>query len=94
MPNWSGGSSAWNGGGDDLVSGIDQLVVAGGAAGAKTVTGIKTTDKLISVLAVSTTTGELIDRTSSATITAVDTITMAGATTAGSNLLITFARSN
>lgn len=70
-----------------------QTVIAGGAAGAHTVTGIATGDTLVSVLHVDFTdaseTGE--DLTSEFTITAADTIdNTAGTASTGGFLVVTY----
>lgn len=65
---------------------LRQTIVAGAAAGNVTVSGIKTTDKLVSVLDIAGT-----DLTSEFDITAVDTINNTGGTSsAGSFLLVTY----
>lgn len=73
--------------------GVKTTIVAGGAAGAHTVTGIKTRDTLVSVLHVDFTdaseTGA--DITSEFTVSAADTIDNTGGTsTTGGFLVITY----
>ncbi len=80
---WAGGSAA----------GIVQTIIAGGAAGAHTVTGIKTTDTLLAVIEMDFTdaseTGA--DLLSEFTISATDTIdNTAGTDTSGGFLLVTY----
>lgn len=74
---------------------IEQTIVAGGAAGNHTVTGIKTTDKLLAVIHLDMTdaseTGD--DVTSEFSITAADTINNTGGTdTTDGFLLVTYRR--
>lgn len=75
--------------------GIEQTIVAGGAAGAHVVTGILTTDKLLSVIHLDMTdaseTGA--DLTSEFSISAADAIDNTGGTaTTGGFLLVTYRR--
>lgn len=73
--------------------GVKTTVVAGAAAGNRTVTGIKTRDKLVAVLFHDATdvSETLADRTSEFTITADNTINnSAGTTSAGGFLVVTW----
>lgn len=66
---------------------IRQTIIAGGAAGAHTVTGIKATDTLVSVL--NTTDG--VDLTSEFSISAADEIdNTSGTSTAADDLVVTY----
>lgn len=73
---------------------VTQAVIAGGAAGAHTVTGIKTRDTLVSVLravggGVDVT--DVTDLTSEFSITAANTIDNTGGTaTTGDKLIVTY----
>ncbi len=68
---------------------ISQALIAGGAAGNHTVTGIATTDTLISVI--HNTAGALVDLTSEFTIDSADTIDNVGGTnTTNDDLLVTY----
>lgn len=69
---------------------VRQAVVAGGAAGNFTVTGIKTRDTLVSVLFVDATDASeaVANRTAEFTITAANTINNTGGTTAAGGFLI------
>ena len=89
-------------GGGDFVSATDggkfpgrprtyQAVVAGGAAGDITVTGITTDDDLVGVIEFAS--GVPTDRTAEFTITATNTINNTGGTsTAGDTLVVTYTR--
>jgi hypothetical protein len=83
-------ADAWAGG---SASGLGNTIIAGGTAGAHTVTGIKTTDTLVSVLFVDFTdaseTGS--DLTSEFSISAADEIdNTAGTDTTGGFLIVTY----
>lgn len=65
---------------------IKQALIAGGAAGDHTVTGIKASDELVSVLHY-TTGAALADLTSEFSITAADTINNTGGTATSSDQL-------
>lgn len=68
---------------------MTQALIAGGSAGNHTVTGIATTDTLVSVI--HNTAGTLADLTSEFTISAADTINnSAGTDTTGDQLLVTY----
>ncbi len=68
---------------------VKQALIAGGAAGNHTVTGIATTDTLVSVI--HNTAGALVDLTSEFTIDSADTIDNVGGTvTTGDDLLVTY----
>lgn len=75
-------------------SALKQAVIAGGSAGNLTVTGIKTRDKLVSVLRADITTGNVTDVTnitSEFSITAADTINNTGGTdTTGDKLIVSY----
>jgi hypothetical protein len=65
-------------------------LIAGGAAGAHTVTGIATVDRLVSVLHYTPAT-DIVDLTSEFTISAADTIdNTAGTDTTGDKLLVIY----
>lgn len=65
-----------------------QKIIAGGAAGAHTVTGIKAADTLISVFEQDGTSGLLTDLTSEFSVTADDTIDNTGGTATTSDFLV------
>ena len=66
-------------------------LVAGGAAGPLTLTGITLQDRILSVQAHTTATGVIADLTSEFSISAADTITNAGGTaTTGRTLFVTW----
>lgn len=69
---------------------VKTTIVAGAAVGNVTITGIKTTDKLVSVLHVDfNDTAEVgADRTSEFAITAADTINNAGGTSSSGGFLV------
>jgi len=72
---------------------IKQTAIAGAAAGNHTVTGILTTDTLVSVIHLDSTTKLLADKTSEYTITAGDTINnTAGTSSASNTVLVTYSR--
>ncbi len=74
-------------------AGLKSDVIAGGAAGNHTVTGIKLTDTLASVI--HNTAGVLVDLTSEFSISAADTIENAGGTdTSGDQLMVLYESSN
>jgi hypothetical protein len=78
-----------------VVAATKQVAIAGGAAGPLTVTGIKTTDRLISVLRVdldaTAANIDVDDLTSEFSISAADTITNAGGSaTTGDKLIVTY----
>lgn len=67
--------------------------IAGAAAGDHTVTGIKTTDKLVAVVHVDDTTHASTDTTSEYTISAADTINNTGGTSSvGAHVVVVFYR--
>lgn len=71
---------------------VTQAVIAGGAAGAHTVTGIKPRDTLVSVLDAvggGTDVTDVVDLTSEFTISAVDTIDNTGGS-ASDKLIVTW----
>ncbi len=68
---------------------VSQALIAGGAAGNHTVTGIATTDTIVFVL--HNTAGALVDLTSEFTIDSADTIDNVGGTvTTGDDLLVLY----
>jgi len=73
---------------------VTQAIVAGAAAGNITVTGIKTRDRLVSVLRAvggGTDVTDVTDLSSEFAITAADTINNTGGTaTTGSKLIVTY----
>lgn len=72
-------------------SGFTKTVVAGGAAGNITVTGIATTNKLAGVTAVKDLDQSVLDLTAEFTITAANTINNTGGTaTTGYHLVVTY----
>lgn len=72
-------------------SGENVAVVNGGAAGDITVTGIATTDRLVSVLSEDTTSGVTSDLTSEFSITAANKINNTdGTATTGTKLIVTY----
>ncbi len=75
-------------------SALKQAVIAGGSAGALTVTGIKTRDQLVSVLRAvggGTDVTDVTDLTAEFSITAADTIDNTGGTaTTGSKLIVSY----
>lgn len=75
-------------------SALKQAVIAGGSAGPLTVTGIKTRDKLVSVLravGAGVDVTDVTDLTSEFSITAADTINNTGGTaTTGSKLIVSY----
>lgn len=71
---------------------VKAALVAGGAAGDITVTGIATADNLVMVL--HNTAGTLADLTSEFTISAADTINNAGGTDTSSDQLVVFYQDN
>ena len=77
------------------VSGVVTVAIDGGAGGNHTVTGIATTDTLISVIHHTVTTAAVDDITSQFTISAANTIENAGeATTANDWLVITYSNAS
>jgi adhesin HecA-like repeat protein len=73
---------------------VRQAVAAGAAAGNITVTGVKATDRLVSVLfadGAGVAVEDIVDLTSEFTITAADTINNTGGTsTAGGSVVVTW----
>lgn len=79
IPSWYAAFGRW------VPTTFTKTVIAGGAAGNHTVTGILTTDILLAVIDLTTE----ADLTSEFTITATDTINNGGGTdTTGDNLLV------
>lgn len=73
-----------------LVPGLKITPIAGGSAGNHTVTGIKVTDKLISVLHWTPTTLVPTDLTSEFSITAANTINNTGGTDTSADYLVVY----
>lgn len=70
---------------------VRQTGVAGGSAGSHTITGIKKSDEIVSIIEVTTSSAALVDRTSEFSITADNTIDNTGGTdTSGDSLLVTW----
>ena len=74
--------------GSKLTNAIKVVLINGGSAGTHTVSGIKTTDELISVLEQNGTSGILTDLTTEFSIVKADTIANPGGTATSSDKLI------
>ena len=77
--------------GSKIINPIKLSIISGGAAGAHTVTGIRTGDELIAVLEQNGTSGLLTDLTTEFAIATSDTITNSGGTaTSGDKLIVLY----
>ena len=106
MGKWFGGkagslvSNPWFGGGEELTQGEVETVISGDTAGNHALTGIKTTDVIISVIFTNPNGGGAgisneVDLTSEFTISATDQINNTGGTdSSAGTLTVTFASQN